>query len=333
MRQVLAAKAFLVLAMCFGFSTRAFGAVWDEPWHKEVVAGADSFGLFEVVSTTPFRTVFKKVRSLAGAATGDSLEVDGFYNGSPLSTSSVNGGFDDEWALHFDAGKSYYLFLKKAPSGGTWRIATPSAGYALIGTDGKVVATYRISLHLAVVDPKIYELTQTCIFLRLHGQEKCLPEVYKLIDEQAAIAPPVMIGNLAAGQLERFFMQHVALETAYLVGYPIPLDTLTKFLLNSSFHVQISGVRAIAASNVKDRNQALLMFVMDEKKNPVARIVAVRMIRELNARELKDKLIAYFPDASIEPAGLEINIMDSRVGTVFPSSVRDALTQLLSEWK
>jgi hypothetical protein len=332
-RRALAMTVGLFLMLCLAFVPQAFGATWDEPWHKDVVARADSFGLFEVVSSTPFRTVFKKVRSLAGVDTEDSVQVDGFYDGEPLSTSSINGGFDDELSQRFTVRRSYYLFPKKAPSGNTWRIATPTSGFALLGQDGKVTATFRISMHQAVVDPKIYELTQTCIFQRLHGLEKCLPEVYKYIDDQVSIEPPIMSGNLAASQLERFYLQHAALETAYLAGYPLPREALSKFLTNDAFHVQISGVRALSASSDKDRNQQLMTFVMDRTKAPVARVIAVRMIREVNARELKDRIVAYLPDAPSEETGLGMNIMDPRIGTVFPGSLKEALTELVADWK
>jgi hypothetical protein len=136
------------------------------------VARADSFGLFEVVSSSPFQTVFKKVRLLAGVDTEDSVQIDGFYSGAPLSTSSINGGFDDELSQRFSVRRSYYLFLKKSSTGNTWRIATPTSGFALVGTDGKVTATFRISVHQAMVDQRVYELTQTCIFQRLHGLPK-----------------------------------------------------------------------------------------------------------------------------------------------------------------
>jgi hypothetical protein len=332
-RKKLPFQACSVLFLCFAFSALAFGTTWDEPWHKDVVAKADTFGLYEAVSSTGRHAIFKKVQTFAGAATEESVEVDGFYGLSLTTTSTFSPGIDDDWAGTFRNGSRYYLFLKKAPAGNTWKIATPSTGFASIQTNGKVLATYRISLHQATVDPKIYELTQTCIFLRLHGSDKCSAEAYKYIDDQVSVVPPTMSGNVPPDQVDRFFTQHAALETAYLAGYPLPLETLSKFLANAYIHIQISGVRALSASNLKDRNQLLMTFVMDQTKNSVARVIAVRMIREVNARDLKDQMMTYLPNASNEETGLGMNIMDPRVGTVFPSSVKEALTQLIADWK
>src|SRR6187399_3138177 len=155
---ILRACSFLFL--CLAFSMPAFATTWNEPWHKDVVSKADSFGLYEVVSTTSRHAVFKKVQTLAGIATGESVEVDGFYGLSVTTTSSFSPGVDGDWESTFRSGSRYYLFLKKAPTGNTWGIATPSTGFASISPEGKVMATYRISLHQAFVDPKIYELTQ-----------------------------------------------------------------------------------------------------------------------------------------------------------------------------
>jgi len=332
-RKRLPIQACSFLLLCFAFSTPVFATTWDEPWHKDVVAKADSFGLYQAVSSTSRHAVFRKVQTFAGAATEESVEVDGFYGLTLMSTSSISPGIDGDWDETFRSGSRYYLFLKKAPTGKTWKIATPTTGFASIQTTGKVVATYRISLHQATVDPKIYELTQTCIFVRLHGSDKCSPEAYKYIDDQVSVAAPTMSGNVLPDQVDRFFTQHAALETAYLAGYPLPLEILSKFLANAYIHIQISGVRALSVSNLKDRNQLLMTFVMDRMKDPVARVIAVRMIREVNARDLKDQVITYLPNASSEETGLGMNIMDPRVGTVFPSSVKEALTQLVAEWK
>src|SRR5262245_56678878 len=157
-------------------------ATWDEPFHREVVLGADSFGLFETVTVTPFSTTFKRIRSLAGADTGETARVDGFYESTtPLTTSTRPGqDFDDEFTLRFRGGRRYSLLLKRAPASGagggalrgapagapdapgeSWRIATPTAGYSEVQADGMVVATYRHSLHQALIDASTFELTQT----------------------------------------------------------------------------------------------------------------------------------------------------------------------------
>jgi hypothetical protein len=48
---------------------------------------------------------------------------------------------------------------------------------------------------------------------------------------------------------------------------------------------------------------------------------------------LKDRIVAYLPDAPSEETGLGMNIMDPRIGTVFPGSLKEALTELVADWK
>jgi len=48
---------------------------------------------------------------------------------------------------------------------------------------------------------------------------------------------------------------------------------------------------------------------------------------------MKERLAAYLPNTSTQEVGLGARISDSRVGTLFPHSLRDALGGLLAEWK
>lgn len=345
------AAVVLVVAFVALASSVMFAAVWDEPWHREVVLGADSFGLYDAVNVTPFTTTFKRVRGLAGADTGDAVTADGFYGSTAPLTSSVRPGqaYDDEWTLRFRSGHRYYLFLKRAPAAAnaaaastaaaraapteSWRIATPTGGQAEVQADGTIIATYRHSLHQARVDAATFELTQTCIFDTLHQTNPCVPEARAFIDAQLAAEPASLLGNPGSADEERFFKQHAALETAYLIGYSADRARLEAFLKSPFFHAQISAVRAFARLDAADRNTNLADFVMDDTRNPLARTFAVQAIRELNARELKDRLSAYLPTASTDEVGLGARISDSRIGTVFPHSLQDALSRLLADWK
>src|SRR5688572_25079911 len=101
-------SAILVSAILLvGAVTHA--ATWDEPFHRDVVRAADSFGLFETVSATPFTTTFKRIRMLTGVDTGESVNVDGFYESIAPATTSTRPGqtYDDEWTLRFRSGRRY----------------------------------------------------------------------------------------------------------------------------------------------------------------------------------------------------------------------------------
>ncbi len=332
-------------------SAVTFAAVWNEPWHREMVLGADSFGLYETVNVTPFVTTFKRLRALAGADTGDSVTVDGFYGSTTPSTTSNRPGqnYDDEWTLRFRSGRRYYLFLKRASDatgslagllkGATdapaesWRIATPTGGFAEVQPDGNVVATYRHTLHQAVVDNATYELTQTCIFDTLHHSRPCSPDVRAFIDAQLQLEPASLLGTPSPEESQRFFKQHAALETAYLIDASVDRARLEVFLRAPFFHAQISAVRALARLDSPDRNTMLADFVTDETRNKLARVFAVEAIRELQAVDLKERLTTYLPSAPADQVGLGVRVSDSRVGTTFPESVRDALRRLLADWK
>jgi hypothetical protein len=340
----------LVSAILLGGAV-THAATWDEPFHRDVVLGADSFGLFETVNVTPFTATFKRIRTLAGADTGETAVVDGFYESIAPATSSTRPGqtYDDEWTLRFRGGRRYYLFLKRAPASGanalrapgatpamggeSWRIATPTGGFAELQADGSVIATFRHSLHQALVDAPTFELLQTCAFDALHQARPCSPGVQTFIDAQLATTPASLAGAPSAAELESFFKQHAALETAYLIGHAIDPGRLEPFLRAPFFHTQVSAVRALARSQAPDRNTRLATFVMDEERDPLARVFAVAMIRELRAVELKDRLAAYLPTASAQTVSLGAQVMDSRIGTLFPASVRHALERLMDEWK
>lgn len=326
-------KKFLGILAILGLCSNLSAATWDEPWHRDVVAKADAFGLYEVVSTSPSRVAFKQVRHLAGVQTGPDVVLNGYYARELMSSSSINGVIDDGSALRFKGpGTRYYLFLKKAPSGTTWHIASPTSGFAEVRSDGNVVGTFRISVHQALVDSSTYELTQTCIYRKLHGEE-CSANVYTFIRTQLSAQPAAISANASPEQRDRFFQQHAALETAYVIGYALNRETLSKFLRDPSFHTQISAVRALRASDSGERNAMLMSFVTDDSRNILARVIAVQMIREAGARDLKDQIATYVPKASDEEVNLGIEIMDPRIGTRFPASLKDALQKLIAEWK
>jgi hypothetical protein len=95
-------------------------------------------------------------------------------------------------------------------------------------------------------------------------------------------------------------------------------------------HVQLSALRALVASTRADKAERLMRFVEDEKASLTARIMAAVLLREIGAREMKQRLLDYAAHASEEEAGLGIALMDPRIGTDFPSTLKSAL-QLTGE--
>ena len=67
---------------------------------------------------------------------------------------------------------------------------------------------------------------------------------------------------------------------------------------------------------------------------PFAKVMAVWGLKRLGAREHAGRLRKYAATAKAagEKCGFGGNIMDPRVGTSFPGTVKDAIDALLAEW-
>ena len=308
---------FAILLVALG-SGRALATTWDEPWHREVVVKATSFGLYEVVKSGPGALTLQRIKHIAGDETGATIEVNGFY---ALRLTSRSADHGPEFSL--PVGTRAYFHLQR--SGGAWAVATPSAGYAPLRRDGKVAGTYRFSAHQALVDPALYEDTQRCIFMVLHGRKGCEASLAAFVGTELA-KPAEGLGedSTSAGR-EEFFRQHVALETAGLVHIPIPDATLERFLAKADTHVQLSAVRSLAGSPRSDRAERLMRFVEDDQARLPARMLAALLLQETGAHEMKQRLQDYAARASEEEAGLGMEIMDPRIGTRFPDNLREAV--------
>jgi hypothetical protein len=313
---------FAMITFVFGIG-RVQATTWDEPWHREVVSSATSFALYEVKQSGHDSVTLKRLKHLAGEDTGPMVQVNSFY---ALRLTSMSSEHPPEFEL--PVGTKAYFHLKRA--GSTWAIATPTAGYAVLNTDSTVYATYRISPHQAVVEAKLYEDTQRCIFMVLHGASSCDSHIAAFIDTELAKPAEGITAQSTRATLGDFFRQHVALETAGFIRYALPDATLERFLSKPDMHVQLSALRALVASTRTDKAERLMRFVEDEKASLTARIMAAVLLREIGAREMKQRLLDYAAHASEEEAGLGIALMDPRIGTDFPSTLKSAL-QLTGE--
>lgn len=310
-------RFFLSIVGVWLVAMPAQATTWNEPWHREVVSAATSFGLYEVVQSTPDAVTLKRVKHLAGEETGADVVVDAFYALALTSQSAGHGP-----ALRLPAGTRAYFHLKR--TGKAWAIATPSAGYAVLRSDGKVAATYRISMHQALVEAPLYEDTQVCIFLALHRQA-CDRRIGAFIDAELAKPVELMTDASTNASLAGFFRQHVALETASLMPHAVAGPILERFLSAPGMHVQMAALRVLAASPRPDRARRLMQFVEDDKANMSARILAATLLQETGAHEMKQRLRDYAVTASEQDAGLGIALIDPRIGTRFPDTLRAAV--------
>lgn len=265
-------KWLALSAVCaMTLSTGAEANTWDEPWQEAVVAKSNSFGLFKVDRVTGTAAHALLVKQLAGEPTGSAVEIKGY---SQLSVTSASS---DHWEVWLKPGKSYYLHLSKGPDG-NWQFQTPSAGADLVQDDGLVQATYRISMHKALVPAPVFEMTQTCIFLAARGATCDREPVEAFIRQQLSADPASIDKTPTQAQLTQFFMQHAALETAAALRYMPAGFELEKYLNSPTMHVQFSALKLLASNRNKDIPARLGAYVCSDKNDPASRMYALHLI-------------------------------------------------------
>ncbi|WP_086931131.1 hypothetical protein [Agarilytica rhodophyticola] len=317
MRRVLG----ILLLLC---GAKLYAHTWNEPWHKEVVAKSTVFGLYEVVKSSRFVLKLKLVKHLAGEKTKKRVSVSNYYLYERASLASEL----DDHPFNYRKGQKVYVFLKN--EGKKYSIATPTAGIDEVMHDGSVAATYRHSLHRAKANPQDYELLQTCIFNHLHSL-KCSLEALDIINN--ALKEPVGILSETASDQEadRFFRQHGALEASYILSLNHSIERIQPFLDSQFFHVQTSAVRALWASDIVDKEERLVSFIKSPKKDGMARVMAVVLLNDSSSKNTVEILRQYVKDASEEEVYLGGSLMDPRIGTWFPESIKAAIEWFLAK--
>lgn len=311
-------SSFLLLFVCF-FCTRSYALTWDEPWADLVMKKATSFVLAKVVSGDDDIVKISIIKTLGGKEVKDSVQIAGFYLLDICSSSGHGPHFNIEQA------DSCFFFLKE-DSLGVYSIATPTSGFAYV-SDGKVIATYRHSYHMASVPFDVYENTMKAIFDNYHGQAYDKAYITGLANEYLAKKPAELSDEGAA----TFFMQHVVMESIYhlrLPGYDAQLITFLKDTANP--HNQISAARALHASDTDNAKEALYHVVADTTQPGFLQVMCLLSLKDLHTNKLKKKLEALEKNASDEKVGFGGNIMDPRICTHLPT-VKDALKDLLEK--
>ena len=104
------------------------------------------------------------------------------------------------------------------------------------------------------------------------------------------------------------------------------------FLSADDYHVQISAVRAIDQINANDSKERLIEFIESDRVG-FAKVMAVWGLEHLSAVEYTERLKAFMKNGKDEETGFGGNLMDPRVGTKFPESVKASVAALLDKWK
>jgi len=321
-----------LLTTIVSFCAPASATTWDEPWHEDVVRNAVSFVQVDVLESDAEGFRARLVKHLAGETTPAEFRVTGF---SMLRIGSMTMSADghSELSLQFNPQLRYYLFLAREADTppGEYLVATPTTGWAKVVDDG-VHATYRHSYHQALVPEDLYEASQSAIFRHLHDPSS--------VEAQEREAVRRLFATLLTQEprdvqedADLFFRQHVALECFRYFGEEDDLPLLEPFLACSGWHVQISAVRALAGVDCEESRARLLEFLRASDRDPFAQVMAVWGLRRQDDRSVLPRLKELLPTASERETGFGGNIMDPRIGTRFPDSVKVALEKLIREWE
>lgn len=311
-------KTILILAFAF-VTTTTFATTWDEPWQDKVIKNADYFVFAKVKSFNAEKGVtIEIIKSLSGQELKGKIEITDFYL---LDLCSRSGGHGPEF--HFKGIKECYFFIKKNDKG-KYCIATPTTGFDNL-KDSSVYATYRHSYHQAIVPVDIYEKTMTAIFNNYHNQPYDKQFISEYVNKYLSIKP----AGFEKDEINTFFAQHVALESAYHLRLTDLYSKLLPFLADTlNFHNQVSAARALVSYNTSECKKELLKVISDTTRKNFVQVICIWTLSELMPTELKEQLIKVKETASTKDNGFGGNIMDPRICTHFPD-VKYALEKLI----
>jgi len=317
MRTPILAAGTMVLGLSFPPTTQA--STYDEPWQDQVIREADSLVKIRIEANEGGKIVrFELLDQLAGEPVPQAGVIDDFDRVSIRNP---------HWEFHHQPDDVGYALLRKTEDG-DWSLPTPSTGWAAL-EDGQVAATYRHSYHMALVPDPVYRSTTTALFKHLHGQPWDEQAMGAFIDKWLAEPPQSPSGE---EQGETFFHQHVALECFHHLGSDTELTRLEPFLALDDFHVRVSAVRALSRIDNPATRQRLLAILADEAWPGFPRVMAAWGLERLDARELLPRLQELIPTMAEVETGFGGNIMDPRIGTAFPHTVKKAAEALVEAW-
>lgn len=298
---------------------------YDEPWHETVMREADALVRGRVLIADDGRFVLKLEKHVAGVDVEPVFTVDGCWR---LRIMSLTSGFGPR--LRLRRGTEYYLFLRWSSASRSWHVATPTAGVAGVFPAG-VYATYRHSAHMALVAPDVYESTQRDMFLHLHGRTVDRKRIRRLFDRWLEKDPQGPADDAQSEQGRTFFGQHVALELFYYFGDGEQVGLLDGFLDHESGHVRSSAVRALSRVDSADSRDRLVKLI-EAPGEGFPRVMAVRALRRLDARDRRAALERFLEHGEDAESGFGFRLMDDRIATRHPKSVKSAVRGLLQEW-
>lgn len=302
MRKEIIISIILILIAC-----QLSAITWNEPWRKEIIQKSEHFVLGKVISTMDSIIRIEVLRDFSNSLQGE-INIDGFFL---LDICSSSGSHGPE--LNFELNEESYFFLKKGEKG-NYKLPTPTSGADRI-VEGKVFSTFRHSYHQAALDPEVYEIAYNAIWKYYNNISFENKEINDFINESLKLTP----ANFNEDEIDLFFIQHAALETAYLLEIDLDIEIVTKFIESGNFHLQISGLRAMGIISTDKSYEYLIEYVKNEEVNNFNKVIAIWSIWEFGSSKEKRNLWKLKNMMSDDEIGFESNLMDSRICTYFPS--------------
>lgn len=284
---------------------------WDEPWQGDILKEAEYMVLAEVSACEPSSGLTLDIKDAFGSKLKRSIDVSGFFM---LDICSQSG---EEPTFNFEVGETCYFLLKKGKKG-KFQMPTPTSGYAKL-VDGEVYATYRHSYHQTLVPQEVYELTYREIWNFYRTQTYTPDQIEPFILRMATMVP----AELVEEEIEVFFLQHAALETAFHLQVPIDFGLLRGFVESDNFHAQISALRAMQfaflSSGPKQLERFLIATIQETERDPFTQLMAVLTLGRMHHVEGLQALRAIKDTISNEKPEFAGNLMDPRACTHLPT--------------
>jgi len=299
----------IILSLIFILAFNQIKAeTWDEPWQKEIIQKSDYFVLGKILEANEGSLKVQIIENFGKKKIENEIIIDNYFM-LDLTSSSGQG-------VHFilDKAETVYLFLKQN-SNKNYALPTPTSGFAIIDADNNVSATYRHSYHQTLISKEVYELTYKNIWSYYKENKFDKEKIEEFVNTQLNNVPAGFEDN----EINQFFLQHTALETAYLLDLKPKFELVSKFANSENYHSRISAIQLMGNINSPASKDFLIHTLSDEKFTDFEKVIAIWSLKNIGDETYITRVKEMKDDLSDEASGFGGNIMDPRVGTYFPS--------------
>lgn len=299
----------IVFVLSFiGLSNVVKAQTWDEPWQKEIIEQSDYLVLGKITANSGEEMSLYILENIGGNIREANVIIDGYFLFRPTGVSDKAPNF----SLKKD--QLYYLFLKKNDKG-NYSLPTPTSGFAILDEDHFVEATYRHSYHKAILPQNIYEFTYRNIWNYYKTKKFDKKQVNDFLYYYLALEP----AGFGENEIDNFYHQHAAMETAYLVDLSVKFEELEKFVTSENFHLRVSAIQLLGNDKSKNSKNYLIDSQLSELHTNFEKVLAIWALKKIGDEKYIQQLKLMSEELSPERMGFGGKQSDPRSGTSFPS--------------